>query len=68
MNTIVEKTIVNFFSPLKNKKELSYDNYDILKNLIRDETNTTEYLLRALSHNYIGLTPFNIVKINNAES
>ena len=65
MNTIVEKTIVNFFSPLKNKKELSYDNYDILKNLIRDETNTTEYLLRALSHNYIGLTPFNIVKINN---
>jgi hypothetical protein len=38
---------------------------NLLKELVQKETNTVEYLLRALSYNYIGSSPFTIEKLDN---
>lgn len=61
MEEIIIKTITFF-------KENINNNINILKELLIEETNTTEYLLRALSLNYIGDKPFNIIQVNTIDT
>ena len=59
MHQFIVDTILN----IKNNNNLEY--YNVLKDLIKQETDTLEYQLRALSYNYIGDKPLEIIKVNN---
>ena len=64
---MIEQDIINIMNKINKNQIDSYDNinhFNLLKNLIKNEVSTIEYLLRALQYNYIGEEPFNIIKIN----
>jgi hypothetical protein len=56
-------TIINIMQKIKTNENMEY--YSILRDLVKTETDTLEYQLRALYYSYIGDQPFNIMKINN---
>jgi len=60
---IIQHKIIDIISTLKNDN--NNDLYLKLKELIKQETDTTEYLLNAISYNYIGDEPLNIIKVND---
>ena len=55
----IEQIIIETIIKIKTTSE--GDNYYILKELVKQETDTLEYQLRALAYNYIGDIPFNII-------
>ena len=61
----IEQIIIDTIIKIKTiniKTNSEGDNhYNILKNLVKQETDTLEYQLRVLSYNYIGDRPFNII-------
>ncbi len=63
---IILETIININNNItQDPSQFEWNNFIILKDLIKHETSTVDYMLRALSYNYIGDEPFNIIKINN---
>lgn len=65
---MMEQDIINIMIEINKSQNGSYDNIDyisVLKDMVKKEVSTVDYLLRALEYNYIGDEPFNIIKNNN---
>jgi hypothetical protein len=59
------QNILDIILQIKNNNNI--DTYNVLKQMIQEETDTVEYMLRALSFNYIGNKPIELVKVNDID-
>ena len=62
MQQLIIDTILNIKN---NNMSQDLESYNVLKDLIKNEIDTLEYKLRALSYNYIGEPPLEIIKVND---